>query len=95
MTHEHSEIAGRVDCGPEGCELDWLTSARLEVDDDPVAFQKLATDAGWGDGLPLVPPTEERVREYLVRRAGSPTSAWLSSLPATAVARSRKSPSTR
>jgi hypothetical protein len=66
MSHEHSEIAGRVDCGPEGCELDWLASARLEVDDDPVAFQKLATDAGWGDGLPLVPPTEERVREYLV-----------------------------
>ena len=44
MSHEHSEIAGRVDCGPEGCELDWLASARLEVDDDPVAFQKLATD---------------------------------------------------
>jgi hypothetical protein len=66
MSHEHSEIAGRVDCGPEGCELDWLTSSRLEVDDDPAAFQKLATDAGWGDGLPLVPPTEERVREHLV-----------------------------
>ncbi|HMF05111.1 MAG TPA: hypothetical protein VKH17_09875 [Acidimicrobiia bacterium] len=66
MSHEHSEIAGRVDCGPEGCELDWLTSARLDVDDDPAAFQKLATDAGWGDGLPLVPPTEERVREHLV-----------------------------
>jgi len=65
MSHEHSEIAGRVDCGPEGCELDWLTSARLEVDDDPVAFQKLATDAGWGDGLPLIPPTEERVRAIL------------------------------
>ena len=60
MSHDHSEIAGRVDCGPEGCESDWLTSARLEVDDDLVAFQKLATDAGWGDGLPLVPPTEER-----------------------------------
>src|SRR5215471_7559148 len=66
VMHPHSEIAGRVDCGPEGCELDWLTSARLEVDDDAVAFQKLATDAGWGDGLPLVPPTEERVRDHLV-----------------------------
>ena len=66
MNHEHSEIAGRVDCGPEGCELDWLSSARLEVDDDAEAFQKLATDAGWGDGLPLVPPTEERVRGHLV-----------------------------
>jgi hypothetical protein len=66
VSHEHSEIAGRVDCGPEGCELDWLTSTRLQVDEDPVAFQKLATDAGWGDGLPLVPPTEERVRGHLV-----------------------------
>ncbi|HYV59259.1 MAG TPA: hypothetical protein VFA62_04235 [Acidimicrobiia bacterium] len=72
MSHGHSEIAGRVDCGPEGCELDWLTSARLEVDDDPVAFQKLATDAGWGDGLPLVPPTEARVRDHLVASARFP-----------------------
>ncbi|HMG25333.1 MAG TPA: hypothetical protein VKH36_00820 [Acidimicrobiia bacterium] len=66
MSDAHSEIAGRVDCGPEGCELDWLTSTRIEVDGDPAAFQKLATDAGWGDGLPVVPPTEERVREHLV-----------------------------
>jgi hypothetical protein len=61
-----SEIEARVDCGPEGCTLDWLASERLEVDDDPAAFQKLATDAGWGDGLPLIPPTEERVREFVV-----------------------------
>jgi len=40
MSHEHSEIAGRVDCGPEGCELDWLTSARLEVDDGPILAQE-------------------------------------------------------
>jgi hypothetical protein len=51
-------------CGPEGCQIDWLASPVLEVDDDAVAFTKLATDAGWGDGLPLVPPTEERVRAY-------------------------------
>ncbi|HEX5615682.1 MAG TPA: hypothetical protein VFZ83_11070 [Acidimicrobiia bacterium] len=60
-----SEIASRVDCGPEGCTIDWLASVRIEVDDDPVAFTKLATDAGWGDGLPLVPPTEARVREHV------------------------------
>ena len=54
------------DCGPEGCTLEWLASERLEVDGDPAAFQKLATDAGWGDGLPLIPPTEERVREHMV-----------------------------
>ena len=55
-------------CGPSGCEVSWLSSQRLEVDDDPAAFAKLATDAGWGDGLPLIPPTEERVRAYLVAR---------------------------
>jgi hypothetical protein len=55
----------RRDCGPEGCEIDWLSSARLDVDPDPVEFQKLATDAGWGDGLPLVPPTEDRVRAHV------------------------------
>jgi hypothetical protein len=60
-----SDIASRVDCGPEGCTLDWLVSERIDVDDDPVAFQKLATDAGWGDGLPLIPPTEELVREFV------------------------------
>jgi hypothetical protein len=62
---EPSEIASRVDCGPEGCTLDWLVSERHEVDDDPVEFMKLATDAGWGDGLPLIPPTEARVREFV------------------------------
>lgn len=60
-----SELARRVDCGPDGCTIDWLASARLEIDDDPVAFQRLALDAGWGDGLPLVPPTEERVRAFV------------------------------
>ena len=35
------------------------------MEDDAVEFQKLATDAGWGDGLPLIPPTEARVREWV------------------------------
>ena len=60
-----SEIAQRVDCGPDGCTLDWLVSERIEVDDDPMEFLKLATDAGWGDGLPLIPPTEARVRAFV------------------------------
>jgi hypothetical protein len=64
VSHE-SEIAARVDCGPEDCTLDWLVSERLEVDDDPVEFLRLATEAGWGDGLPLIPPTESRVREWV------------------------------
>ena len=52
-------------CGPDGCQIDWLASPRVEVDADPVAFTTLATDAGWGDGLPLIPPTEDRVREHV------------------------------
>ena len=32
---------------------------------DPVAFAKFATESGWGDGLPLIPPTEGRVRELV------------------------------
>jgi hypothetical protein len=60
-----SDLASRVDCGPEGCTIDWLVSERFEVDDDPVEFLKLATDAGWGDGLPLIPPTEARVRAFV------------------------------
>jgi hypothetical protein len=59
------ETTGDRSCGPSGCEVTWLTSARLDVaDDDIAAFTKLATDAGWGDGLPVVPPTEARVREW-------------------------------
>ena len=38
MTDPQSEIANRVDCGPEGCEIDWLASDRLEVDDDPAGI---------------------------------------------------------
>ncbi len=60
-----SDIAGRVDCGPEGCTIDWLASHRITVNDDPMAFQTLATAAGFGDGLPLIPPTETRVREFV------------------------------
>jgi hypothetical protein len=62
----------RRECGPEGCTIDWLVSERHEIDDDPVAFQKLATDAGWGDGLPLIPPTEERVRAFVARSGRFP-----------------------
>jgi hypothetical protein len=53
------------DCGPAGCEVDWLTSPQVEVDDDPIAFTELSLEQGWGDGLPLVPPTSGRVRAFL------------------------------
>jgi hypothetical protein len=53
------------DCGPEGCEVDWLTSPPIEVEDDMTALTELSVEQGWGDGLPLVPPTSGRVRGFL------------------------------
>jgi hypothetical protein len=52
-------------CGPSGCEVDWLTSERHEADADAAVFTRWATERGWGDGLPLIPPTEGRVRAFL------------------------------
>jgi hypothetical protein len=54
-------------CGLSGCEADWLSSRRHEVDTDVQAFSDHALKAGWGDGLPLVPPTEARVQDFLAR----------------------------
>ena len=64
-TDDDRDAASRYDCGPEGCAVEWLVSERIEVDDDVVAFSDFATKAGWGDGLPLVAPTEARVREHV------------------------------
>lgn len=55
------------DCGPAGCELDWLTSRRLETDADIAAFTDFSLEQGWGDGLPLIPPTDSRVRAFLAQ----------------------------
>jgi hypothetical protein len=53
------------DCGPEGCQIDWLSSRREEVELDVMEFTKRSMELGWGDGLPLIPPTEGRVRGFL------------------------------
>lgn len=53
------------DCGPEGCQVDWLSSRRVETELDVMAFTRESLALGWGDGLPLIPPTEARVRAFL------------------------------
>ena len=42
-----------------------LRSERFIVEDSLEAFNALAEEQGWGDGLPLVPPTLERVEAML------------------------------
>jgi hypothetical protein len=39
--------------------------AMLEVDDDPEAVYELLCEKGWSDGLPVIPPTPERVERML------------------------------
>jgi len=46
-----------------------LTSEVIDVDADPEAFYELSLAEGWGDGAPLIPPTDERV---LARLAATP-----------------------
>ncbi len=63
-----ARVVNLRDCGPEGCDIDWLSSQRHETEvDDVAAFTAFALEQGWGDGLPLIPPTEARVRQFLGR----------------------------
>jgi hypothetical protein len=38
-----------------------LVADRLEVPADPAAFYELSLTEGWGDGAPLLPPTDDRI----------------------------------
>ncbi|MFC2025446.1 hypothetical protein ACFLTG_03450 [Chloroflexota bacterium] len=42
-----------------------LISSRVEVEDSIEAVCELAYEKGWTDGLPIIPPTEERVQKML------------------------------
>jgi hypothetical protein len=52
-------------CGPSGCEIEWLTSEQVEVDDEPARFNEFALKEGWSDGLPVIPPTAGTVRTHI------------------------------
>jgi hypothetical protein len=42
-----------------------LTSEVIEVEDDAEALYRLSLEQKWGDGVPLLPPTDERIEEML------------------------------
>ncbi len=44
---------------------DQLTAAILEVADDPEALYELSLSERWGDGAPIIPPTDERIEARL------------------------------
>jgi hypothetical protein len=49
-----------------------LVSEQVEVAADPVAFYELSLAEGWGDGVPLLPPTDDRVLELLAATPHAP-----------------------
>ena len=57
-----------------------LRSERIELDDDAGALYELSMDAGWGDGLPLLPATEPKVLE-LIAAAAQPPEHIVAALP--------------
>lgn len=57
-------------CALPGAETEGPARAQVDADvaladDDPEAFLAFAQARGWGDGLPLIPPTPERVDRAL------------------------------
>jgi hypothetical protein len=42
-----------------------LTSPTVEIAADPAALYDLSIEQGWGDGVPLLPPTDDRVSALL------------------------------
>lgn len=56
------------------------SSLTHQVDSDEVAFARYAAEHGWGDGLPLVPPTAERVAVHVLA-SGQPADTVVAKLP--------------
>jgi len=52
-----------------------LQSPTIELDDDPEALYELSLAEGWGDGVPLLPPTDERVEALLAATPLAPSHA--------------------
>lgn len=62
------ELPGAPTTGPTSLRIDPDISLS---DDDPEAFLDFAEAQGWGDGLPLIPPTPERVDRVLAQLPAS------------------------
>jgi len=75
MSDQVKDIPLAADCEDDVCALpgapvEGAASAPIAADvtiqdDDPEAFMAFADERGWGDGLPLIPPTPARVDRAL------------------------------
>jgi len=60
-----------------------LASVRHEVAESPLTLLEYVMEQGWGDGLPVIPPTEERVATMWRHQSGrprSPAAAYMSDI---------------
>ena len=70
----------------EGPRIVAQRSQRVEIGDDLDGVQRLFRERGWGDGLPVIPPTPARVERMLAAHPGSPESIVAVIAPAFGVA---------
>ena len=59
MLRTHTQNSSDTSAPPE------LSAERAVIDDDPDALYERSLSDGWGDGMPLLPPTDARVRALL------------------------------
>ena len=72
-TTDRASKATTVSTRPPSVQADLTPPATIDLPDDPIAVLEAFTARSWGDGLPIIPPTEERVRAMLGRRDGGKT----------------------
>ena len=54
------------------CAREQITQAQIELDSDPATLQEFFFDNGWTDGLPIVPPTADKVAAMLAAAGREP-----------------------
>ena len=72
-----------------------LTSESIELDDSPEAVDAYFSAQQWSDGLPVIPPTEDRVRAMLGAAGRDPQDSLGDMPPGWGQATVEKLPSTR
>jgi len=60
--------------------MEFLQSLRHEVENIPEAYYELSMEKGWGDGLPIIPATQERVAT-MVKASGRSADESIGRLP--------------
>ena len=72
-TKDQASGATGASIRPSAVQADLAAPATIEIPDDPTAIFEAFTERNWADGLPVIAPTDERVRAMLGGRDGART----------------------